>query len=907
MITISNLAMQFGGSVLFKQVDLQFVPGNCYGIIGANGAGKSTFLKILSGELEATSGQISIKPGARMSVLKQDQNQYDAYTILDTVIMGNQHLYDVMKEKDALYEKPDFSEEDGMRASELEAEFADMDGWEAESDASKLLQGLGIPVELHYDLMGNTDPRLKVKVLLAQALFGKPDIVMLDEPTNNLDIEAINWLEDFILDYEDTGLVIVVSHDRHFLNTVCTHIVDIDYGKIKMYVGNYDFWYESSQLIQQLIRNKNKRAEEKIAELQTFIARFAANKAKSKQATSRRRLLDKMSVEEMPASSRRYPFVGFEREREVGKDILFVTDVSKTIDGVKLLDKVSFIVNKNDKIAFVGENELAQTTLFKILMGELEPDEGSVKWGQTVTTSYLPKDNTEYFEGCTDSLVDWIRQFSSKKDDVYLRGFLGRMLFSGEEVFKPVNVLSGGEKVRCMLSRMMLSGTNVLLLDQPTNHLDMHAVEWLEGYIEKFKGTVLTISHDRYFLDRVVTRIVELHDGKAEFYSGNYSFYVQEKQARFELQLKQYEKEQAKLAQLGFTLERMKGWGINNRTLYRRAMSIQHRMERIEKTDRPTQDKTMRAKFAQRDFFGDEVLSVKGLGKAYDGRTLFSDVELQVAGGERIALLGDNGTGKSTFLKILLGEEAGAGRIKFGPTVKWAYLPQIIHFAHPERTLLDTMLYEKNCTVQTARDRLGAYLFEGEDVFKTVGSLSGGEQSRLRLCMLMDEKINLLVLDEPTNHLDIDSREWLEDALEDYEGTLIFVSHDRYFVNKFATRIWELENGQIRDYLCGYEKYRSIKEKEAIAAPAPEKPKKEHKEKPKTSGSKMLEKKVRALEREIEKQEALSAELDAKIEAAAADYQELARLMEEKQQAEDTLAQMMEQWEAFSCELEDAT
>lgn len=349
MITISNLAMQFGGSVLFKQVDLQFVPGNCYGIIGANGAGKSTFLKILSGELEATSGQISIKPGARMSVLKQDQNQYDAYTILDTVIMGNQHLYDVMKEKDALYEKPDFSEEDGMRASELEAEFADMDGWEAESDASKLLQGLGIPVELHYDLMGNTDPRLKVKVLLAQALFGKPDIVMLDEPTNNLDIEAINWLEDFILDYEDTGLVIVVSHDRHFLNTVCTHIVDIDYGKIKMYVGNYDFWYESSQLIQQLIRNKNKRAEEKIAELQTFIARFAANKAKSKQATSRRRLLDKMSVEEMPASSRRYPFVGFEREREVGKDILFVTDVSKTIDGVKLLDKVSFIVNKTTR------------------------------------------------------------------------------------------------------------------------------------------------------------------------------------------------------------------------------------------------------------------------------------------------------------------------------------------------------------------------------------------------------------------------------------------------------------------------------------------------------------------------------------------------------------------------------
>ena len=433
----------------------------------------------------------------------------------------------------ALYEKDEFPEEDGMRASELETEFAELDGWEAESDASRLLQGLGIPVELHYDLMGNTDPRLKVKVLLAQALFGKPDIVMLDEPTNNLDIEAINWLENFILDYEDTGLVIVVSHDRHFLNTVCTHIVDIDYGKIKMYVGNYDFWYESSQLIQQLIRNKNKRNEEKIAELQTFIARFAANKAKSKQATSRRRLLDKLSVEEMPASSRRYPFVGFEREREVGKDILFVTDVSKTVDGVKLLDKVSFIVGKNDKIAFVGENELAQTTMFKILMGELEPDEGSVKWGQTVTTSYLPKDNTEYFEGQTESLVDWIRQFSAKKDDVYLRGFLGRMLFSGDEVFKPVNVLSGGEKVRCMLSRMMLSGANVILLDQPTNHLDMEAIQAVNKGLDAFPGNILLASHDHELLQTTCNRIIEFQpDGKIIDRLGTYDEYLEWKLAK---------------------------------------------------------------------------------------------------------------------------------------------------------------------------------------------------------------------------------------------------------------------------------------------------------------------------------------------------------------------------------------
>ena len=531
MITVDDLSLQYSGAPLFSKVNLQFTPGNCYGIIGANGAGKSTFLKILSGQLEPSTGSVYIDPKARMSVLKQDQTMYDAYTVMDTVIMGNQRLYDCGKEKDAIYAKDEMTDEDGIRASELEEEFSDLGGWEAESDASRILQGLGVAPEHHETMMSDMDPRLKVKVLLAQALFGHPDIILLDEPTNNLDLASVVWLEDFLMDYD--GTVLVVSHDRYFLNNVCTHIVDIDYGKIKMYVGNYDFWYESSQLIQQLIRNKNKRAEEKIAELQTFIARFAANKAKSKQATSRRRLLDKMSVEEMPASSRRYPFVGFEREREVGKDILFVTDVSKTIDGVKLLDKVSFIVNKNDKIAFVGENELAQTTLFKILMGELEPDEGSVKWGQTVTTSYLPKDNTEYFEGCTDSLVDWIRQFSSKKDDVYLRGFLGRMLFSGEEVFKPVNVLSGGEKVRCMLSRMMLSGANVLLLDQPTNHLDMEAIQAVNKGLCAFPGNILLASHDHELLQTTCNRVIEFQpDGTIIDRLSSYDDYVAWKLAK---------------------------------------------------------------------------------------------------------------------------------------------------------------------------------------------------------------------------------------------------------------------------------------------------------------------------------------------------------------------------------------
>ncbi len=619
-----------------------------------------------------------------------------------------------------------------------------------------------------------------------------------------------------------------------------------------------------------------------------------------------------------------------------------VKDLVKSFDSERnVLDGISFDVQAGERVGLLGKNGAGKTTLFKILTGELDYNSGEIAFaaGKKVgLISQIPV----YPEGYTveDVLRTAFRQLECIKEqmqalearmtdhtpqDVLQRydELLNRYTAGGgydtdTETDKICNglaitaaqrgqafaSLSGGEKTRVNLARLLLEKTEILLLDEPTNHLDMNSVEWLEDYIEKFKGTVLTISHDRYFLDRVVSRIVEIHDGKAEFYSGNYSFYVQEKQARFELQLKQYEKEQAKLGQLGFTLERMKGWGINNRTLYRRAMSIQHRMERIEKTDRPTKDKTMRARFNQRDFFGDEVLSIKNLSKTFDGRTLFSDVELEMGGGERVALLGDNGTGKTTFLKMLLGEETGEGKIKFGPSVKWAYLPQVIHFDHPERTLLDTMLYEKNCSVQTARGRLGAFLFEGDDVYKTVGKLSGGEQSRLRLCMLMDESINLLILDEPTNHLDIASREWVEDALEEYEGALIFVSHDRYFVNKFATRIWELESGHIRDYPCGYEKYRSIRSFERIQAAAPAaKEKREKKEKP-INPDKNLEKQVRAVEREIEKQEALLHEYDCKIEAAASDYQELARLMAERETQEASYAEMMERWETLSMKLE---
>lgn len=514
MITVTNVSLNFSGQNLFSDVNLKFTPGNCYGVIGANGAGKSTFLKILSGELDSTTGEVSIDPNCRMSVLKQDHFAYDEYTVLDTIIMGNKRLYDIMKEKDALYEKEDFSDEDGIKAAELEAEFAEIDGWEADSNASKLMQGLGLDESIMYSQMADLGGNEKVKVLLAQALFGDPDIILLDEPTNHLDLQAIEWLEDFLLDYE--GTVIVVSHDRYFLNVVCTHIVDIDYSKVKMYVGNYEFWYESSQMMERLIKQQNKKAEEKIKELQTFIQRFSANKSKSKQATSRKKMLDKLTVEELPASSRRYPFVGFDMDREAGRDLLTVDGLSKTVNGEKLLNNISFTLNHDDKIAIIGENEIAITALMQILAGEDEPDEGTVKWGVSTSRSYFPKDNSKYFDGCELNLVDWLRQYSAAgfetQNESYIRGFLGRMLFSGDDVFKQVNVLSGGEKVRCMLSRMMLYGSNVLILDQPTNHLDLESITAVNNGLKAFKGNVIFASHDHEFVNTVANRIIDIRE-----------------------------------------------------------------------------------------------------------------------------------------------------------------------------------------------------------------------------------------------------------------------------------------------------------------------------------------------------------------------------------------------------------
>lgn len=523
MISVNKVSLRYGSQKLFEDVNLVFTPGNCYGVIGANGAGKSTFLKILSGDLEPNSGDVSVSKDTRMSVLKQDHFEYDQEKVIDAVIMGNKRLYEIMLEKDAIYAKEDFSDADGIKASELEAEFAEMDGWTAESEASSLLQGLGIATELHEKKVEDLNGKQKVKVLLAQAIFGKPGILILDEPTNHLDVRSIKWLQEFLGNFQ--GTVIVVSHDRYFLNEVCNHIVDIDFGKIKMFVGNYDFWYESSQLALQMMKDQNKKKEDKIKDLQAFITRFSANASKSKQATSRKKLLEKITLDDIQPSTRRYPFVGFAMDREPGNEILTVENLSKTIDGKKVLDNISFRVNKGDKIAFIG-NEISITSLFEILMDNMDADSGDIKWGQTITTSYFPNDNSKFFNDVDYNLIDWLRQFSEEQSEIYLRGFLGRMLFSGEEALKKAKVLSGGEKVRCMLSKMMLKGSNVLVLDQPTNHLDLESITSVNNGLKDFKGNILFTSHDHQFIQTIANRIIEIKPDSFNDRTMSYEEYI---------------------------------------------------------------------------------------------------------------------------------------------------------------------------------------------------------------------------------------------------------------------------------------------------------------------------------------------------------------------------------------------
>ena len=812
MISANNITLRVGKKALFEDVNIKFTEGNCYGLIGANGAGKSTFLKILSGQLEPTNGDIVITPGQRLSFLQQDHFKYDSYPVLDTVIMGNSRLYEIMKEKEAIYAKEDFTDEDGIRASELEGEFAEMNGWEAESDAATLLNGLGIETEFHYSQMSDLTGSQKVKVLLAQALFGNPDILLLDEPTNHLDLPAIEWLEEFLINFDNT--IIVVSHDRYFLNKVCTHTADIDYGKIQLYAGNYDFWFESSQLLIKQMKEANKKKEEKIKELQEFISRFSANASKSKQATSRKRALEKIQLDDMRPSSRKYPYIDFRPNREIGNEVLMVENLSKTIDGVKVLDNISFTLGHDDKVAFVGANEQAITTFFRILMGELEPDEGNYKWGVTTSQAYFPKDSTQEFDNDL-TITDWLTQYSEIKDATYVRGFLGRMLFPGEDGVKRVKVLSGGEKVRCLLSKMMISGANILVLDEPTNHLDMESIAWLETYLKGYSGSVIIVAHDRYFLDRVVTKVIELDNGTATVFSGNYSAYSDKKAMLRDAQIRAYLNQQQEIRHQEAVIAKLKSF--NREKSIRRAESREKMLDKIERLEKPVEiNDSMDIRLEPDVVSGNDVLTVTDLSKSFDTQTLFTHGSFEIKRGERIAVIGNNGTGKTTLLKIINGLiPADAGEIRLGAKVHIGYYDQEHQVLHMDKTLFqeiqDTYPNMNNTQI---RNTLASFLFTGDDVFKLIRDLSGGERGRVSLAKLMLSDANFLLLDEPTNHLDITSKEILESALNRYTGTVLYVSHDRYFINRTATRILDLTGQSFVNYIGNYDYY--LEKKEAV-------------------------------------------------------------------------------------------
>ena len=810
MISANNITLRVGKKALFEDVNIKFTEGNCYGLIGANGAGKSTFLKILSGQLEPTKGDIVITPGQRLSFLQQDHFKYDAYPVLDTVIMGNERLYQIMKEKEAIYAKEVFIDEDGIRASELVVEFAEMIGWEAVSDAATLLIGLGVDTEFHYTQMADLTGSMKVKVLLAQALFGNPDILLLDEPTTHLDLPAIEWLEEFLINFNNT--VIVVSHDRYFLNKVCTHTADIDYGKIQLYAGNYDFWFESSQLLIKQMKEANKKKEEKIKELQEFISRFSANASKSKQATSRKRALEKIQLDDMRPSSRKYPYIDFRPNREIGNEVLMVENLSKTIDGVKVLDDISFTLGREDKVAFVGANEQAITTFFKILTGEMEPDEGNYKWGVTTSQAYFPKDNTQEFDNDL-TITDWLTQYSEIKDATYVRGFLGRMLFPGEDGVKRVRVLSGGEKVRCLLSKMMISGANILILDEPTNHLDMESISWLETYLLNYPGAVFIVSHDRYFLDKVVTKVVEIEAGNMRMYSGNYSAYALKKAQLRDAQYKAYLNQQRDIKHQEAVIAKLKSF--NREKSIKRAESREKMLDKVQRIDKPQEiQNQMRISLEPRFVSGNDVLTVESLSKSFPGQTLFSDISFEIKRGERVALIGNNGTGKTTMLKIINGLiDADSGRFTLGSKVQIGYYDQEHHDHHMEKTIFEEISDAYPTLTETEiRNMLAAFLFTGDDVFKLISALSGGERGRVSLAKLMLSEANFLILDEPTNHLDIASKEILEEALNSYTGTVFYVSHDRYFINQTATRILDLTNQAIVNYIGDYDYYLEKKE-----------------------------------------------------------------------------------------------
>ena len=918
MISANNVTLRVGKKALFEDVNIKFTEGNCYGMIGANGAGKSTFLKILSGQLEPTQGDVVITPGERLSFLQQDHFKYDEFPVLDTVIMGNARLYEIMKEKEEIYAKEDFTDEDGIKASELEAEFATMNGWEAESDAANLLNGLGIDTELHYKYLKELTGSEKVKVLLAQALFGNPDILLLDEPTNHLDLDAIAWLEEFLINFDNT--VIVVSHDRYFLNKVCTQIADIDYGKIQLYAGNYDFWYESSQLLIRQMKEANKKKEEKIKELQDFISRFSANASKSKQATSRKRALEKIQLDEIKPSSRKYPYIDFRPNREIGNEVLTVEGLSKTIDGEKILDNISFTLGREDKVAFVGGNEFAKSILFKILIGEMEPDEGTYKWGVTTSQAYFPKDFGGEFDN-DYNITEWLTQYSEEKDVTYVRGFLGRMLFSGEDGVKKVAVLSGGEKVRCLLSKMMISGANVLLLDEPTNHLDMESIAWLETYLLNYNGAVIIVAHDRYFLNRVVTKVVELEQGHACVYLGNYTAYSEKKAMIRAAQMKAWLNQQQEIRHQEEVIAKLKSF--NREKSIKRAESREKLLDKIERIEKPTEDNTdIRIVLEPNVVSGNDVLKVEGLAKAFPPLQLFSGINFEVKRGERVALIGNNGTGKTTILKIineLIPPDAGT--VTLGSNVHIGYYDQEHQQLHMEKTIFDEIADDyPNLNNTKVRNVLAAFLFTDDDVYKRIEDLSGGERGRVALAKLMLSDANFLILDEPTNHLDITSKEILEEALKSYTGTVFFVSHDRYFINQTATRILELTGETVVNYIGNYDYY--LEKHDQMVALYVKKPEdeaqteasvKETAQKVDWQTQKAEQARIRKIENALKKAEEKIAELEEKIASidaecakpeVAVNSAKLGELTKQQSEYQEELEKQYEVWEELSMELD---
>ena len=891
------------GNDILKGITFDINAGERVGILGRNGCGKTTFFRILSGELQPDAGTVSIASGRRLGLISQIPVYPDGWTTEDVLREAHRQLYDMEARMNELTARMATDDSPALLAEydRLSENFRRLGGYDMEHERNRVANGLDIPAAMRAQPFDSLSGGEKTRVNLARLILEDTDILLLDEPTNHLDMGSIDWLCNLLKNHK--GTVIVISHNRYFLNEVCTNIADLDYQEIRLFTGNYDDFMTANEIALEKMRRENARKESRISELKEFINRFGANASKARQATSRQKELDKIQLEEIKPSSRVSPFIRFTPQTRLGEKVIEGVELAKSYD-VKLFENFSPVIGNAEKIAIIGTNGVGKTTLLKILLKLIEPCAGNVIHGDTVELSYFPQDASDIL--CMeDRAIDWLARFAPREGltEQELRSFMGKMLFSGDEVNKPVKVLSGGEKARLVIAKMMLEAGNVLALDEPTNHLDLRATEWLEAYLLHFRGTVLVISHDRYFLDRVVQRSIDFTSGQAEFYNGNYSFYVVERQRRFDEQLKKYEKDQAKLQQLTEAAAKLHLWAfMGNDKLHKRAFSIEKRMEKLETTERPTEARKLNVHFTAQEFRGDDVLTMAGLSKHYGERTLFHDLDLTVTGGERIALIGDNGAGKTTFLKLVMNEETpDTGWVQRGPSVRTAYLPQIVRFAVPERSMLDTMLYECKCTPQEARDQLGAYGFCGEDVLKPVSALSGGELSRLRLCMLMRREINFLILDEPTNHLDIASREWIEDALSDYTQALLFVSHDRYFIEKFATRIWLLENGTITDYRGTYEQFREYRARQTAlqqTAKAVER-KKEPKPKPKRAPNTTRQRE--RTEREIEKLEGQLAALDAESEANATDYQKLMELDAQKQALNAQLEALYEAWEAL-CE-----